>query len=267
MARSRGGADLARLQHAHSVLRAGALKQSSMTAAAPDPRPAGSAMDWLRPFANRPRLVGAFAIGAALMTAFHFIPNDLRWSTQAVLSWDLACFVFMGLMLRLMIGAEPHSIRAHAATQDEGQGLILGLAIIAAAASIAAIAAELSLAKNDHGLEKGLRIALAFATVAASWIFVQTVFALHYAHEYYSVETDPEGDDELQGGLAFPGGEPPDYWDFMHFAMVIGVASQTADIAFTSKTLRRTGTVHGVVSFVFNTVVLALTINLLAGLF
>jgi uncharacterized membrane protein len=166
----------------------------------------------------------------------------------------------------MMVGADPVTIRAHAAGQDEGQGVILALAILAAAASIVAIAAELSLAKGDHGLVKGLRIALAFATVAASWIFVQTVFALHYAHEYYLADPDAEGDD-IRGGLAFPGDELPDYWDFLHFAVIIGVACQTADISFTSKPLRRLGTLHGLICFTFNTVVLALTINLLAGLF
>ena len=89
------------------------------------------------------------------------------------------------------------------------------------------------------------------------------IFALHYAHEYYG-----EGDrGRRRGGLNFPDDDQPDYWDFIHFASIIGVAAQTADVAFTSKALRRTGTIHGMVAFVFNTVVLALTINLLAILF
>ena len=100
-----------------------------------------------------------------------------------------------------------------------------------------------------------------------SWFVAQLIFALHYAHEYYELAHDGAEPPHLQEGLAFPGGEPPDYWDFLHFAVVIGVASQTADIAFTRKALRRIGTVQGVVAFTFNTVVLALTINLLASLF
>jgi uncharacterized membrane protein len=220
----------------------------------------------LGPLASRPRLASGIGLGLLLMLALSITPNDLRWSTRAVISWDLTCLWFMALTMVMMAGADPPTIRAHAASQDEGQGFILALAIIAAAASIGAIAAELSLAKSDHGAVKGLRVALAFATVAASWIFVQTVFALHYAHEYYTVVQRSDGED-VRGGLAFPGDELPDYWDFLHFAVIIGVASQTADIAFTSKTLRRLGTLHGVVAFTFNTVVLALTINLLAGLF
>jgi len=94
---------------------------------------------------------------------------------------------------------------------------------------------------------------------------VQLVFALHYAHEYYDENPDCDGHD--MQGLLFPGEELPDYWDFWHFSIVIGVAAQTADISFTSKTLRRIGTVHSLVAFAFNTVIVALTINLLAGLF
>jgi uncharacterized membrane protein len=223
----------------------------------------------LGPLASRPRLASAFGLGLTLMLILGLVPNDLRWSTRAVFSWDLTCLWFMGLTLMMMAGARPATIRAHAAAQDEGQGFILGLAVITAAASLAAIAAELSLAKGEHGAAKGLRVTLAFATVAASWIFMQTVFALHYAHEYYTIEVGEVGDEGggVRGGLDFPGGEPPDYWDFWHFAIIIGVACQTADIAFSSKTQRRMGTLHGVVAFTFNTVVLALTINLLAGLF
>jgi len=102
--------------------------------------------------------------------------------------------------------------------------------------------------------------------VAVSWFLVQLIFALHYAHEYF-MPVDPDGQDTCAGGLAFPGDEVPDFWDFLHFSIVIGVASQTADIGWTRRTLRRIGTVHCVIAFVFNTAVLALGINLVAGLF
>lgn len=91
------------------------------------------------------------------------------------------------------------------------------------------------------------------------------IIALHCAHEYYAADVDDDPATLEQGGLDFPGGGPPNYWDCVHFAVVIGVASQTADIALTSQRMRRIGTVHGVVAFSFNTVTLALTINILAG--
>ena len=218
---------------------------------------------------GRPRLLAALAVGVLANLALFLVPNALSWSTRAILAWDAALLCFLVLIFEMMSKCGIARIRARAAEQDEGRGLVLGLSIVAATAAVMTIGVELSLAKDEHGLLKGARVILAFATMAMSWLFVHLIFALHYAHEYYTAapaETE-EGEDGVRGGLLFPGSDQPDYWDFLHFAVIIGVASQTADIAFTSRTLRRVGTVHGLVSFVFNTVVLALTINLLAGLF
>lgn len=221
-----------------------------------------------RAFRDRPRMTSAIALGLVVALVLNYAPDNMRWSTRSILSWDAAALCFIVLTTLMMCDCGIDRIQARAAAQDEGQGLTLGLAIISATASVLAIAIELSLAKNDHGFIKPLRVGLAFATIAISWFFVHLIFALHYAHEYYSPETCPEQDGHGErAGLGFPGNEPPDYWDFVHFSVIIGVACQTADISFTAKVLRRIGTVHGVLSFVFNTVVLALTINLLAGLF
>jgi uncharacterized membrane protein len=221
----------------------------------------------LRSLAVRPRLSWALVIGAVVWAIGVLGPFDLRWSTCAVLGWDAACLAFILFVSPAMVRQEPAQIRAKAATQDEGQGLILGFIVVAVVASLAAVGAELSLARTAADGEKAVRVALALATVAASWAMMQLVFALHYAHEYYAPAPSPENPEGVSGGLAFPGGEEPDYWDFVHFSVVIGVASQTADIAFTSKALRRIGTLHGVAAFGFNTVVVALAINLIAGLF
>lgn len=217
----------------------------------------------IRIFAARPRLVGAAAVGLAVWIALT-LASDLRASTRGILAWDLGCLSFIVGAVIGMAGQQSKDIQRRSKAQDEGRGFILALVLAAAIASVGAIALELSLAKTAHGLEKTVRIGLAFATVAISWFLVQLIFALHYAHEYY----EPSGKkDPIQRGLGFPQDDAPDYWDFLHFSVVIGVASQTADIAFTSKELRRIGTVHGVIAFLFNTVVLALTINLVAGLF
>lgn len=214
-------------------------------------------------FTARPRLLGSLAAGFAVFGVLS-VMHQFRWVTRAVISWDVVCLMFIGLLLPFMWNTKTDDMRSHAASQDEGQGVILALAVLAAVASTAAVAAELADAKSAKGIEAILRVALGFFTVAASWAFVQFIFALHYAHEYYA--PDEDGPDPQQGGLKFPGDEDPDYWDFLHFSMIIGVANQTADISFTSKQLRRIGTVHGVLAFSFNTGVLALTINMLAGL-
>ncbi|HSV03337.1 MAG TPA: DUF1345 domain-containing protein [Phenylobacterium sp.] len=220
---------------------------------------------WWGVFASRPRLLGALLLGTtAGLGLAKFVPG-LPGVTDGVLGWDVLCAAFMLSVSAAFIDHSPDDIRARAEREDEGRGLILTLVLIAATASIAAIAAELSFAKGEHGWLKIGHIALAFGTVAASWLMMQLVFALHYAHEYYDENPDCGGRD--MKGLAFPGGESPDYWDFIHFAVVIGVACATADVEFTSKQLRRIGTVHSLVSFAFNTIIVALTINLLAGLF
>jgi uncharacterized membrane protein len=209
--------------------------------------------------------MGAALAGAAAGLALARFEPGLPGVTDVVIGWDIMAVLYMLSVTGALIGHSPDDIRARADREDEGRGLILTLVLIAATASIAAIGAELSLAKTAHGWIRAGHVALAFGTVAASWLMVQIVFALHYAHEYYDENPDCDGHD--MKGLQFPGEELPDYWDFVHFAVVIGVACATADIDFTSKNLRRIGTVHSLVAFAFNTMIVALTINLLAGLF
>jgi uncharacterized membrane protein len=219
---------------------------------------------WFGPFAARPRLVFAFFGGVVAGLVAYFLLGLGPW-TSAIVGWDTLSLSFIARTLWNMIKRTPDQIRARAAEDDEGRATILGVVLVAVVAAIAAVALELSEAKSAHGVEQGLRIALAFATVAASWFMVHLIFAIHYAHGYYGHEAPTGAVDS--GGLRFPGDEEPDYWDFVHFAVIIGVASQTADVAISSKPLRRLCTVHALFSFAFNTIVVALTINLLAGLF
>ena len=221
----------------------------------------------VRIFAARPILSAAILAAGGALTLWAVVPNTLAAPMAAVLSWDAGAVVYLLLLMRLMRRCGPREIQDTAARQDAGDGWILALVVLAAAASVGVLAEELMRAKLDHGLVRALRLALVFATLAGSWFVVQAAFAVHYAHEYYADAPDAADGRGVAGGLQFPGDQAPDYWDFLHFSVVIGLACQTADIAFTSKTLRRIGTVHGVVAFLFNTVVLALTINLLASIF
>ena len=225
----------------------------------------GALQKWARIWFNRPTLLAAITVGVMVSVGLDLAPTPLRWSTRAILSWDAGAAWFIIAMMRHMTGSGIAHMEATADRQDEGRGLILAVVTIACAASIAAITAELGLAKTAHGLMKLMHVSLAGVTVAVSWFVMQLVFALHYAHRYYSPDELP-GPRGRARGLKFPGGEDPDYWDFLHFSVVIGTAAQTADIEFTSKPLRRIGTVHSLIAFTFNTVVLALSINLLASL-
>ncbi len=147
----------------------------------------------------------------------------------------------------MMMRADEARIRKRAAEQDEGAFVILVLTIIATLASLVAIVLELGSTKpTPHASDLGPAL-LAMVTIVLSWSFVHTIFALHYAHEYYG-----ERRDGMIGGLIFPDDKHPVYSDFLYFSLVIGMTSQVSDVAITSKVIRRMATVHGVVAFFFN---------------
>ena len=147
-----------------------------------------------------------------------------------------------------------------AATQeDEGAIAILLLAAVAATASLGAIFAELAQVKSgDPGY--GYHVALALGTVLLSWAFTHTIFALHYAYDFY-------GEGQRAKGLKFPDDDKPDYWDFIYFSFVIGMTFQVSDVQVTNKKIRRLVAAHGVISFLFNTTVIALTVNMATDAF
>jgi uncharacterized membrane protein len=153
-------------------------------------------------------------------------------------------------------------MRSRAIQQDEGHILVLILVIASALMCIGAIVAELAVVKELKGFTRYAHIALAAVTIASSWAFTQTMFALHYAHDFYASEVRGQ-----HGGLDFPGGHAPDYGDFLYFACVIGTSGQTADVSFSNRNMRRIGLVHCVLAFFFNTTLVALTINIASSLF
>lgn len=135
----------------------------------------------------------------------------------------------------------------------------------AACASIVAAALAVDTSRTLHGGARWAHIALATAGPAAAWLLLQTVFALHYAREFHRSEAASRAAAETARGLAFPGGQQPDYLDFLYFSAVIGMTSQVSDVAVTSRPMRRLTLVHGVLSFGFNLVVLALAVNVFAS--
>lgn len=187
-------------------------------------------------------------------------PTSGGWLSRLALGWDVGVALFLVESgFKLARSPSTGDIRRRAAALDEAGGAALPLALLAALASIAVVVGE---AVSVAGDRREAGAVLALATVALSWTFVHVIFAFHYAHEFYT----PAGEGKDRGGLLFPGGEAPDYWDFLHFSLIIGVAQQTADAKITTKKLRRTSTVHSVTAFLFNTVIVALTVNLAVGL-
>jgi len=203
----------------------------------------------------RPRLFSSAALGVVVGAAATVVSG---WALASCLlvGWDVGVGLYLVLAFELMVRSDVQSIRRRAALQDEGQLAILVLTVAAALASLGAIVAELGTGAGGARLPSHL--AGATVTILLSWTFIHTIFALHYAHEFY--------DEEAGGGMAFPGGDgDPDYWDFAYFSFVVGMTSQVSDVSVTSKRIRRTVAAHGVVSFLFNAALLALTVNIAAS--
>ncbi|NOJ39767.1 DUF1345 domain-containing protein [Bradyrhizobium australiense] len=201
---------------------------------------------------GRPRTFIALAVG---MVAFLLLPGTLRLPTRLVVGWDVFAALYLVFAYIMMLRCGVGHIRRSAVLQDDGRFLILLVTAFGALASLGAILLELGVSKGNRA---GLM--LATVTIAFSWALVHTAFALHYAHEFYR--------GSKPGGLQFPSGEAhaePDYWDFVYFSFVIGMTAQVSDVGITDKVIRRTATVHGIISFVFNTALLALMVNIAAS--
>ena len=204
----------------------------------------------------RTRLLIALAAGVVL---FFVLPQDMRFATRTLLAWDLTALAYIVMTLIMIARSTVDTCYARAAYYDEGDWVILLVIIVSASASFATIFSELAVLKTPQG-SLWPALVLTGATVALSWTFTHLVFTLHYANIYY------RPDDDGPGGLEFPGDRPPDYWDFLYYSFVIGCAAQTGDVGTVSPAMRRITLVHGIVSFVFNTAILALTINVGASL-
>ena len=204
----------------------------------------------------RPRLFLSAILGLVVMAA---LPGEWKAITRMLIAWDVAVVLYLAAVFGLVAGADIHQIRRQSALQDEGRFAMLVLTVAAAMASLAAIVVELAAPAGTA--REAAHLTVATITIALSWGFIHTIFALHYAHEYHAEHR------RGSGGLAFPGDQPPDYWDFIYFSFVIGMTSQVSDVGVTSKAIRRTVTAHGIVSFVFNVALLALTVNIAASAF
>ena len=203
------------------------------------------------------RLIFSCLVG--LLIALFLLPaQTLDPIARYIIGWNCTAWLFVGLIIHLMFGANHASIRARALVEDEGKYLVLGITVIATITAIAAVIVELASITEIHGNARLLHIALTISTILATWVFTQFIFALYYAHFFYF----SLGKDKLQEGLIFPGTPLPDYADFLYFSCVIGTSAQTADVSFSSSVLRRIGTVHCILAFFFNTTILALTINI-----
>nr|WP_064712228.1 DUF1345 domain-containing protein [Rhizobium bangladeshense] len=203
----------------------------------------------------------SFIIAALVGLAVFLAVTSREVSARNVLfGWNASAGVFIALSWRKMLRATVESIRKRAEDLDFSDTVLLALSIGAALASIAGIGLELHSIKEATPDVALVRAGGAVLTILISWVFLHTLFTIHYAHYFYGGADD-------EGGLKFPDGiDEPRYWDFLYFSFTIGVAAQTADVAVSSTSMRKLTLLHAVLSFLFNTTILALAINVGASL-
>jgi len=180
---------------------------------------------------------------------------------RIVLGWIAFSLPVLLLAWTVVITRHPREVRRTARLQDAGRTTIFILALAAVLGSIAAVVLLLSASRHLPGDEFVWPVGCAILAVSLSWVEMHTIFALRYAHIYYGARDEGNGQ---HGGLVFPGDREPDYMDFAYFSFVIGMTSQVSDVQISSRRLRRLALIHGILSFAFNTMILALTINMIA---
>lgn len=253
-------------------------------------------------FRSRPRLLIGIITGIASYCLLPLLANALQHElafakafldfekvSEVLIAWNIGVWTYLIAVFYMMYHATQTSILDKAHSEDEGTILMLLLVLITAVVSVVAIVVELGVSKDAKGWLMGFHVGLTFTTIVTAWLFIHTMFALHYTHTYYLAleksqkhhkhnkkpdtdknDTDNESDEDSEPKdaqtLDFPNENTPNYWDFLYFSYIIGTSAQTADVSFTSQKIRQLGTVHCVLAFFFNTAILALMINLASGL-
>lgn len=219
------------------------------------------ALHWLSHIEAHHRLAISLAIAAIF---FVLLRGHLSWRAQLITTWDAYALSALAMTWTRIVTAQPRLVVRLAKLNPSSRNLIYVFVVVAACASLAAVAFVLGSAKAMAGAQFAMHIALAIGTVILSWLMLHTVFALHYAHVFFSGPHDSK----IARGLVFPEGDyEPDYLDFAYFSFVIGMTSQVSDVQINSREIRRIALLHGLVSFAFNTAVLALSINIISGMF
>jgi uncharacterized membrane protein len=212
----------------------------------------------LRIIYARPHLFTGVGLG---LLAFLILTPVPQAAIRAVLGFDFGSAVFICWSITSFFRSQDRDISADAKRQQEGEWSVFALTLIGAVMSFISIFL-FSGSSGDHKTARGLYLAFVVTTLVLSWLTTHVSFAYRYAHEYYT--KNDKGDPD--GGIEFPKDEKPDYLDFIYFSFVLGMTFQVSDCNVTSKKLRRLATLQGLIGFLFNTVILALSVNIAASL-
>jgi uncharacterized membrane protein len=204
-------------------------------------------------------------MGIALFAVLHQL-TALNWRMCFIFAWDFSTLFAFVVLYAGLRGATTAKMRENAIRQDAGKWFVLVVTVLAATASLVVIASEMPLVKESAGFAKAAGVLLVIYTVVASWAMIQTVYALHYAHDYYiDADIDAHAMHDPPR-LVFPGTAPPTYGDFLYFSFTIGMTFQVSDVQIADRGIRRVVLAHSIAAFFYTTGILALAINLVAGL-
>ena len=203
-------------------------------------------------------------IGLAAMLLTWFLMRSIIFDPLVMIMvlWDVFCVVVLATAWIVFFTCSPARIRKIASREDGSRLFVFIIVLVSSIASMATVL-FLVLSKNTSP-DRGIYIAIAIAGMLLSWIMVHTIFCFHYANMYYG--DDDERPEVHAEGLEFPEEKAPDYLDFAYFSFVIGMTFQVSDVVITSRAVRRQVLIHGLLAFALNTFVVALTVNLVAGL-
>ncbi|HEY4121437.1 MAG TPA: DUF1345 domain-containing protein [Byssovorax sp.] len=194
------------------------------------------------------------SIGAGAIT-FFALPTRIDWALRAVASWDAGTTLLLVLAWWIIVRADGEETCRRAAAEDPGRSAVWGIVTVSSLVSLFAAAVALREAKKLGGTSETVLVILALYAVVAAWTLTHTAYTLRYAHLYY-------GDGSGGSGLTFPGSEQPNDMDFAYFSFCVGICYQVSDVSITSARIRRAVLGHSTLSFAYNTIVLALALNL-----
>jgi len=206
-----------------------------------------------------------FAAGCVSVATFAALHGRASFPTQLVVAWEAFAFTLVALAWAVICTKDPYEVRRDARLQDASATFLFVLVISAATASLLAVGLLLGSAKNLPPSGLALHITLSVSAVVLSWWLVHTVFALRYAHLFFLDARKVERS-AISGGLLFPGKGSPNYLDFAYFSFVVGMTCQVSDVQVSLSRMRTLVMVHGLISFAFNTAILAMFVNIIAGL-
>jgi uncharacterized membrane protein len=205
-----------------------------------------------------PRLVSSAIVGASTL---FLLSSDFTWQFRALAAWDMASAYLLGVSWFIIVRSDAEETKRRAAAEDPGRAVLSIIILVSSIVAVGAATVVARKAHQSHSDESAALVAASLLAVVCAWVLTHTVYTLRYARLFYQLDEDG------QGGLEFPGDEAPDDLDFAYFSFTLGMTFQTADVSISGRGIRRTALLHCLIAFVFNTLIVANVLNVLADLF